>query len=86
MQIPENIDRFEATLVKYISILRYMLMHLNKVPAFVIMIAWDGQSFRKRCGSFDGNSLPTPHAKTTWRRAGGRMDLCVRAVGAGSIG
>lgn len=61
-------------------------MHLTKVLPLFIIAAWDGQGFRERCWSFGGNSLPTSPAGSTWRKAGGRMDLCVRTVRAGSIG
>jgi len=64
----------------------FMLMHLTKVQAVSIITTWDGQVFRERCGSSGGNSLPTPLAWSIWRRAGGRMDSCVRPVGARSIG
>lgn len=64
----------------------HMLMHLTKVRPFVTVGTWDGQDFRKPCGSFGGSFLPMPPAGSIWRRAGGRMDLYVRTVGAGSIG
>jgi len=46
----------------------------------------EGQDFRELCRSFGGNSLPTLPAGSIWRKADGRMDLCVRTVAAGSIG
>ena len=72
--------------VTKLSIIGCMLMHLTKVWSFVIIDAWHGQLFRERCGSSGGNSRPTPPAWSIWRRAGGRMDSCVRTVGARSIG
>ncbi len=64
----------------------YMLMHLTKVYPFCSIASCEGQDFRERCRSFGGNSLPTLPAGSTWRKADGRMDLCVRTVAAGSIG
>jgi len=64
----------------------YMLMHLTKVYPFCTIAACEGQDFRERCRSFGGNSLPTLPAGSIWRKADGRMDLCVRTVAAGSIG
>ena len=64
----------------------HMLMHLTKVYPFCIMASCEGQDSRERCRSFGGNSLPTLPAGSTWRKADGRMDLCVRTVAAGSIG
>ena len=63
-----------------------MLMHLTKVTPFRIIWAWGDRSFRKRCVTFGGSSLPTRHVGSTWPNVDGRMVFCARTVEAESIG